>query len=208
MQEHEYAVLNGINRSQIGRYLSLGAASTSAVIVFLLLTAVDLAKKLGVNVNLPPVVLSLAGAGTVFTALYWFFSQYAWRWPGVDRLLKVPDLSGEWHCDGQTFNTDHSPGKVWVGTVNIFQTWDKIRVRLSTSDSKSNSVSAAIYCDVIDGYRLMYQYRNEPDIGKPELAGHRGFCELIFSRDRRSATGEYFNGHGRFTFGTLRLVRQ
>jgi hypothetical protein len=207
MHEHEYAVIGGINRSKIGRYLSLLAATTSAAIVFILLTAVDLAKALNLPVNLPPVVLSLVGAGSVFTALYWIFDRYAWRWPGLCRLIQVPNLNGEWHCDGQTINPDQTVSLAWNGSVTISQSWDKIRVRLSSKTSSSNSVSAAIYCDAIDGYRLMYHYVNEPGIGQIDLTGHRGFAELVFAKDRQSATGEYFNGHGRFTFGTLLLRR-
>jgi hypothetical protein len=34
-----------------------------------------------------------------------------------------------------------------------------------------------------------------------------GFSELVFSKDLVSAEGEYFNGHGRYTFGTMHLTR-
>jgi hypothetical protein len=205
MQEHEYALLGGVNRSQIGRYLNLLAASVSAVIVFILLAAVDFAKQFDIPANLPPVVLSLAGAASVFAALYWLFDRYAWKWPQLGRFLKVPDLSGDWHCDGQTINPDKSPGYVWEAKVTIIQSWDRIRVRLATKQSGSNSVAAALLCDEVDGYRLLYHYKNDPNIGERDLASHRGFAELIFSKDRKSGQGEYFNGHGRYTFGTMTL---
>src|ERR1700681_2713960 len=99
--EHEYALLGGINRAKVGRYLSILAASVSAGIVFLLLAAVDIAHRLGVPNNLPPAVLSLVGAGAVFGVLYWLFDHFAWRWSYLSKLVRVPDLSGNWHCDGQ-----------------------------------------------------------------------------------------------------------
>ncbi len=201
MQEHEYALLGGVNRSQIGRYLDLAAASVSAAIVFILLTAVDFAKRFGIPANLPPVVLSLVGATSVFAALYWLLDRYAWKWPHLGRLLKVPDLSGDWHCDGQTINPDKSPGHIWEAKITIIQSWDRIRVRLATKQSGSNSVAAALLCDEVDGYRLLYHYKNDPNIGERELTSHRGFAELVFSKDRMSGRGEYFNGHGRYTFG-------
>lgn len=207
MQEHEYALLGGVNRAKVGRYLGVFAASVSALIVFVLLTAVDLAKHFGIPANLPPAVLSVVGAGTVFGALYWIFDRYAWRWPYLCSLLKVPDLSGDWHCDGQTFNPDGSPSYVWEGKLTILQSWDKLRVRLKTKQSGSNSITAALICDEADGYRLLYNYRNDPRISEAELKSHLGFAELVFSKDRQSAEGEYFNGHGRFTFGTMRLTR-
>jgi SMODS-associating 2TM, beta-strand rich effector domain len=205
--EHEYALLGGINRAKVGRYLSILAAGVSAGIVFLLLAAVDIAHRLGVPNNLPPAVLSLVGAGAVFGVLYWLFDHFAWRWSYLSKLVRVPDLSGNWHCDGQTINANGSKGYVWQGTVTVVQSWDKIRVRMATSQSGSNSITAALICDEADGFHLLYNYRNDPRIGETELKSHLGFAELIFSKDRSSAEGEYFNGHGRFTFGTMKLKR-
>jgi predicted pore-forming effector associated with SMODS systems len=205
--EHEYALLGGINRARVGRYLSLLAATVSASIVFLLLAAVDLAHRLGIPNNLPPAVLSLAGASAVFGALYWLFDRFAWKWPHLSALIRVPDLSGKWRCDGQTINADGSDGYKWHGTITIVQSWDKIRVRLATDQSGSNSITAALIYDEADGYRLLYNYRNDPRIGETQLKSHLGFADLVFSKDRTSADGEYFNGHGRFTFGTMKLKR-
>jgi hypothetical protein len=122
-------------------------------------------------------------------------------------LLKVPDLSGKWRCIGRTLNADGSTKHDWEGTVTILQSWDKLRVHLKTSHSGSNSITAALLYDEADGYVLLYHYKNDPHIGEPELRSHRGFAELLFAKDRQSAQGEYFNGHGRFTFGTMRLTR-
>ncbi|GGI27356.1 MULTISPECIES: hypothetical protein [Bradyrhizobium] len=66
---------------------------------------------------------------------------------------------------------------------------------------------AALICDDAEGYRLLYNYRNDPAIGEVDLRSHLGSCMLIFSKDLESAEGEYFNGHGRFTFGTISLKR-
>jgi SMODS-associating 2TM, beta-strand rich effector domain len=205
MQDHEYALVGGVNRAKIGRYITLTSAIVSAGIVFVLLSAVDVAKRYNIPVNLPPVVLSLVGAGSVFVALYWIFDRFLWRLPGIGRLLNVPNLSGDWHCDGQTLNPDKTPGYVWQGTVTIAQSWDKIRLHLVTKSSASDSVAAAITYDSIDGYHLLYHYRNTPAVTSTDLAAHRGFAELNFSKDLRTATGDYFNGGGRFTFGTMRL---
>ena len=37
---------------------------------------------------------------------------------------------------------------------------------------------------------------------------HLGFCDLNFAKDLKSAEGEYFNGHGRNTFGVMHLTRR
>ena len=207
MQEHEYSLLGGINRAKIGRYLGLLAASVSASIVFILLSLVDVARSFGIPANLTPTVLSLVGSGTVFGVLYWLFDRYMWRWQLFAGLLNVPNLDGIWQCAGTALNPDGFSNLSWNGEITIIQSWDKIRVRLKTNQSGSNSVSAALICDRVDGYKLLYSYKNDPHIDEPELNSHHGFSELIFSKDLLSAEGSYFNGHGRFTFGTMRLSR-
>jgi hypothetical protein len=208
MREHEYALLGAMNRAHVGRYLGLIAAAVSASIVYLLLSAVDIAHRLGWNVNVTPSILSLVGATAVFGVLYWVFDRFAWRWRFLNTVIKVPYVAGEWRCQGQTINPDGSAGHQWNATITILQSWDKIRVLLKTAQSSSNSIAAALICDDADAYRLLYHYRNDPKIGEVELKSHLGFGGLIFVRDLRTADGEYFNGHGRNTFGTMKLKRK
>ena len=78
---------------------------------------------------------------------------------------------------------------------------------MKTSQSGSNSISAALVWDDIDGYVLLYHYQNDPKLGETELRAHRGFAEITFHKDLRSGEGEYFNGHGRNTFGRMRLTK-
>jgi len=53
----------------------------------------------------------------------------------------------------------------------------------------------------------MYHYKNQPRLNAPELSAHHGFAELTFLADGRTASGEYFNGRGRNSFGTMTLRR-
>lgn len=208
MLEHEYALLGGYNRARIGRYLAIVAAAVSAVLVFLMLTAVDVAKSFGLPVSVPPVLFSLTGAGIIYLALYTLFEAHVWKWPRMRAYLRVPDLAGHWSCEGQSINGNHSLGDRWTGEVVIVQSWDRIRVRLKTETSTSNSISAAIIHDAADGFRLLYNYRNTPNIDAPDLVAHRGFAELLFDHDCASAEGDYFNGAGRYTFGTMKLTKE
>jgi hypothetical protein len=207
MLEHEYSLLGGINRAKIGRYLGAASALISAATVFLLLTVVDLAKSYGLPVNLPPSVLSLVGAGTIYAVLYWLFDQYAWRWQTVARLLKLPNLAGEWDCTGKSLNERGESKYDWKGVVTIIQSWDKLRVRLKTESSGSNSIAAALSYDAADGYILLYHYHNDPNIDQRELTPHQGYASITFAPDQQTGKGEYFNGRGRITFGTMDLRR-
>lgn len=208
MQEHEYALLGGMNRARIGRYISLASATISGLMVFSLLTVVDLAKEYGLPANAPPTLLSLLGAGAVFSVLYWFFDHYVWRWPAVAGLLKVPDLAGEWECLGKSLNDKGETLFDWKGIITIVQSWDKLRIRLKTERSGSNSIAAALSFDAADGFRLLYHYQNDPNVDQPDLAPHRGFASITFAPDQKSGDGEYFNGRGRMTFGIMALRRR
>jgi hypothetical protein len=204
--EHEYAVLGGYNRTHVGRWLYAAAALISAVAVFLTLSTINLARAWGLNVNLPPTALSVVSAGAVYVVLYWFFSRYAWKFGPLSRILKLPDLSGDWICQGTPIQP--GTGQPWTGRVTVVQSWDRLQIHLETDQSASDSIAAALQYDAAAGYHLMYHYRNQPRAAKRELAPHHGFAELTFAQDRRSASGDYFNGRGRNTFGTMIWTRE
>ncbi|MEA9949520.1 hypothetical protein VDG65_12145 [Xanthomonas campestris pv. raphani] len=204
--EHEYSVLGGFNRAQIGRYLTLASLGIAAAVASGAGLVVQALPKVGINA--PAVLMWPLTAGFFYIALYWLFEVRLWKLPRFSRLLKVPDLSGIWVCEGQQINIDATPGYVWIAELTIVQSWDKLRVMLRTSQSSSNSISAAMVYDKAGGYRLLYSYKNEPRIGEPELAAHRGSAEITFSKDLNSAEGEYFNGYGRYTFGRMTLTRK
>lgn len=203
--DHDYSVIGGTNRATIGRWIQVTAAAVSGVAVFAVLSVFDIAERAGLAVNIPPVVMSLIGAGTVYLVLYWLFSHHVWKLGPIARLLRVPHLAGRYSVVGEAL--DKPEPVAWSGTITIVQTWDKIRVHLKTAQSSSDSVTAALVHDEAAGYRLMYHYANRPKIGEAQLSAHHGFAELVFATDCQSAMGEYFNGRGRNTYGTMTLER-
>lgn len=205
--EHEYSVLGGINRAAIGRYLSIAASAIASIIVAAALAIIDLAKSFGLDERVPSLVFWPLTAGVIYTVLYWWFETKFWKWKRVAKLLRVPNLSGTWQCQGQTINPDQSLGPQWNGELIVVQSWDRLRIHSRTPQSRSNSIAAALVHDEADGYRLLYNYKNEPNIDHPELTAHRGAAELLFDEQLNTARGEYFNGHGRYTFGTMMLTR-
>lgn len=207
-QEHEYSVMGGANRASVGRLLSLAASAISGILVFAILYTVDLAKQFGWNANVPPTLLSLVGAGAVFGILYWVLNKWAWKWPGVGLLLKVPDISGTWDCQGKTIAADGSTKFEWSAEVVIVQSWDKLRIRLATETSGSSSISAALAHDTVDGFVLLYHYRNDPRPEAVELKTHTGCSVMTIAKDLRSADGEYFTGRGRMTFGVMKWTKR
>ncbi|MBD9563981.1 hypothetical protein [Pseudomonas sp. PDM09] len=206
-QDHEYSVLGGPNRAKIGHTLSIVAAGASSLIITLFLAAVDIAKTLGWAHNIPNLILWPLSAGVIYAAIYWLFEKYVWKLSIISKLLRVPNLSGKWKCEGQSINPDKSLSDTWTGEITIIQSWDRLRIRLKTKQSGSNSIAAALVNDDADGFRLLYNYKNDPYQKEKNLVSHRGCAELLFDHNLKTAEGEYFNGHGRYTFGTMTLER-
>lgn len=203
--DHEYALVGGINRATIGRWVAVMAASVSALLVFILLSLVDVAEKFGLDANIPPSLFSLVGAGAVYGLLYLIFSRFVWKWGPIARLMKVPNLEGGWTCIGQS-SFEGAEGD-WEAVVEISQNWDKLCIVMRTTKSRSESVSAALISEGVGTYRLLYHYKNDPREFEDGLSPHHGFVDLIVGKDQTEADGVYFTGRGRTTHGTMHWVR-
>jgi len=207
MKSHEYIVICGFNRSKVGRILGGVASILSAIIIYIILTTLHHFSLLEYNSILPPSISSLISAGAIYMGLYWLFNSRLWKSPKISGLLNVPDLSGEWDCYGNGRDLNGNEFE-WKAILKIFQSWDKVHIRMDTGQSGSDSIAASIVYDEGIGYRLIYNYRNDPKINETHLKSHMGFAEFTFNDDLVSAEGEYFNGRGRNTFGTMKIVRK
>ncbi|MGL4032722.1 Cap15 family CBASS effector [Kosakonia cowanii] len=207
MKSHEYIVICGFNRSRVGKIIGGVSSVLSALIIYVVLTILQHYSFFDYQSVLPPSISSLISAGGIYIGLYYLFNSRWWKSPKISRLLNVPDLSGEWDCQGQGKNMAGDEFQ-WSAVIKIFQSWDKVHIRMDTLQSGSDSVAASIVYDEGVGYRLIYNYRNDPRINETHLNSHMGFAEFTFSQDMKSADGEYFNGRGRNTFGTMKIVRK
>lgn len=206
-QNHEYALLDGVNRSTVGRYIFVVAAGLSSGLTALLIAAINWLEKHDYW-QFPQVVSAPLTAGVVYLGLYYCFRYWVWKWKWVAKLIHVPDLSGVWEVEGKTLNPKSGIDPAWVGKLTVSQDWDLIRVSLQTGASRSESIAAALQHDAHYGYHLLYTYRNEPKANSPtDMAEHRGAVHLTFSADLMTAEGDYFNGRGRYTFGVMSLKR-
>lgn len=204
---HEYSVLGGMNRAKVGHSIGAVAAIISSTVITIVLGLVQTAKHYGYGERIPSLILWPLGAGTIYVALYWYFNRHAWKNVRLSSVLKVPNLEGTWRCLGRKLESDGTTELEWHGILTVVQSWDEIRLNLKTDKSNSDSISAALLYDETIGYKLMYTYKNEPRADQPALSAHTGYAELIFKLDLSSAEGDYFNGRGRYSFGTMQLVR-
>lgn len=102
MKSHEYIVICGLNRSQVGRLLAIVSSILSAFMIFAMLKAAEMLKHFNFDSHIPPSLLSLGGAGTIYLVLYKLLDKSLWRVPLIGRALRVPDLSGKWQVHGLT----------------------------------------------------------------------------------------------------------
>ncbi|HHQ4734432.1 hypothetical protein ACET9K_12690 [Aeromonas enteropelogenes] len=204
MKSHEYIVICGLNRSQVGRLLAIAASILSAFIIFSILKLAEVLKYFNFDSHIPPSLLSLGGAGTIYWALYTLLDKYLWRNSLIGKALRVPNLSGKWRVKGLTKSEG---GGQWEGILTIVQSWDKVRIVLKTTQSQSDSVTASIIYDECIGYQLLYHYKNQPKMGEEHLHAHIGFAEFWFAEDLLKADGHYFNAQGRATYGTMTMER-
>ena len=144
----------------------------------------------------------------LFTMIYFVFNKYLWRLGALRGLLLVPDLNGRWKCSGKTvLKAGQSADYRWAGDIQITQSWSKVLIHLKTGQSSSRSFAASIHHDPGVGYRLAYQYSNDPGADQLELNKHSGSAEITFDEDCTRGEGWYFTDQHRSTVGTLILER-
>jgi SMODS-associating 2TM, beta-strand rich effector domain len=141
----------------------------------------------------------------LYGVLWLGLDRVAWRWRVLRalRLVKVPDLHGQWKLGGQS---DFETMTEFTGTATVRQTWTHISIETETDQSRAHSVSASILLGPSARPRVTYQYVNEPKANAVEtLQSHTGTGWLEF--EDGALVGEYYGGRGSRNIGTLRLVR-
>ncbi|WP_201554763.1 hypothetical protein [Psychrobacter sp. 72-O-c] len=191
---HEYTVQNGMNRSKVGKTLY----SLSTILTALIVS--QLIRYLTWFESVPTLISTVLLTIISFYIVYNSFNNWLWKLKPISKLLKLPDISGNWSCNGKS---DHENFN-WYGKVQITQSWDKIRIVLTTEQSSSESISAAITYDDIRGYKLVYNYENRPNsLDDTNLRTHIGFVDLNIGNENNVATGHYYNVSGRKTSGKI-----
>ena len=201
---HDYA----IDRHPKQKVLFLLAFVAIVATPILNSVLVSLTTKVGLAHGWITTVGTVVPVSALFALLYVLFDRHLWKWTMLRRVLLVPDLNGKWECQGRTVLKEGKAVEFnWTGTLTISQSWSKILVHLRTPQSSSRSMSASISHDQGVGYRLLYQYKNEPKAGEEELQIHTGSVEMDFDEGCRVGEGHYFTDSHRNTVGVMELTR-
>lgn len=139
-----------------------------------------------------------------------FFEKHLWKISFIQKigLVKVPNLNGKW--DGYILSSYNHHKKQTKATIEIFQTWTKIKIKLSTENSVSYSQSASLLIDTPYAAVLSYDYSNEPVSNAVKtMNSHRGMARhnYVVSKEKETLDGDYYTGRGRATYGSLFFTR-
>ena len=147
----------------------------------------------------------------VFSILWNLFSKGFWKLLSTMRIVQIPNLSGTWNClgEGKKYSAKNELNN-WSGEIQIEQEFDKISIKLTTTESKSHSYSLVGDIEIRDKNEIIlsYMYENEPFKTEEGLKQHKGFCRLIFNLSNNTANGRYYTDNDRSSYGTMSLIKQ
>jgi hypothetical protein len=136
-----------------------------------------------------------ATAGTVITGvtlILLVIERWAWRWPVLRSLLRVPNLEGTWRVELESSYDGEGGGEQTIYLV-VHQTYSTVVVEVLTTRSRSCSDTASL---TRRGPRLVlaYVYRAEPEaIGREGNEPHRGAAELMIETSKKPRfEGDYW----------------
>lgn len=154
--------------------------------------------------------IDVSSAFTIYGLFYFLFEKYIWRWKLLRkiRLVKIPDLNGEWLGFVASSYDDHKTRH--DANVKISQTWGNILIEFFSDKSKSHSVSATIFI-LKDGKSsvISYEYYNEPKYDSTySMQVHSGSARFSIDENRMALKGDYYtNKRERGNFGIIELKK-
>lgn len=147
-------------------------------------------------------VSELFGFGVILQLLNFVTDRWLWK------LMPwcIPDLSGEWICEG----VSSFEGRQWSGRILICQRSSSISVLLESGESKSRSSMAKMSRDERGDVHLEVVFRNSERGATKSLTGVMqsiGFAEYVVDLKKMVGSGEYAISAPRHNTGTIKLRR-
>ncbi len=143
----------------------------------------------------------------IYGFLYLLFGKHLWKAGFLRflRLIRTPNLSGEWM--GKIKLSSKWLGKTKDAKITIRQSWTRIAVVFETDNTRARSIIASILIKEPEGPVLSFEYLNEPKPGSRDAYNiHRGSARLLLSGS--TLDGDFYYGSGKQqTFGSLKVTK-
>jgi len=146
----------------------------------------------------------------VFGIVYWVFNNYLWKWNIINKLLTVPNLSGDWIGFIKTSHNGQDINNKIEVKMEICQTWNQIKIISKTNNSSSESKLGGIITDKAN-IKLKFEYQNQPDYDSDEnLYMHIGYniFDIKSINNITMLTGKYFSGRSRKNHGVIKVIKK
>lgn len=148
--------------------------------------------------------------GMIYGVCFFLFNTLIWKMPLLHQfnIIKTPNLNGTWKAKGESDGDDNS--KPFEGEYRIQQDWTQFSIIGETATSKSASTSATMFVSVATDKSVTFTYRNQPKHNKEAVSTmqrHEGTMTMTLSADGQKLIGEYYNGRGRHTYGSVELTK-
>ena len=161
---------------------------------------------------LHPVLKASSSVITVLFLLLTMFNLWLWKWRYLKGwFVRRPYLWGNWivEFDSDYIDTETKKRTGLVrGYADVWQTYSKLRIRVYTTESSSDTLGLELCCEEDGCYLLTAVYRNEPRISVREQSPiHWGAFQLKAPNDApNTVEGHYWTD--RKSVGEMRLFQR
>ena len=145
----------------------------------------------------------------IFGLAFLIFDKWVWRWKFLYSagIIPIPDLAGTWTVALKNSTDEQSIS----ASMEIHQTYTRLKVRLNTNSSES--ISQMAFLTVVDPkcYKLRYEYLAEYSPPQGTVSRHYGVTSFTVTSDTASFKGpykgDYYTEQGRDTNGSVQIKR-
>lgn len=131
---------------------------------------------------------NLIGIPFIYKCLYKWFDKSLWKAKIIRGYVGIPNLNGTWEG---VLKSSFEDGKEISMTLEIEQTWTKIRCDANFEQSSSKSNMASIFSDDYKSGILSFAFVNDSKDLTTETQKYDGFNILEYKEEM--LTGRYFN---------------
>jgi len=146
--------------------------------------------------NAVPLPVAAPSGLVIFGALFALLDRFAWRWPGINALLGIPDLDGYWEGTLERHLPDGSPPERRTVKLTITQRWTTMSIVFAGQSSRSNASVISLTISDPKQISMRWVYDAHDTSGQPHKNRYgEGATRLALGdeRGKRKLSGMYYS---------------